>query len=352
MLNDKLNLLEWETGKTFLTSYPRMIFIEFTRACNLYCSMCRPHRLCSKNLFMPQNILDKIEKELVPFAECIDVRGWGESTLDERLLPFIRKYSFLKKINLYSNLNTRSVKYWEELAEMPINIILSIESAIPERYALFRRGGNYQTLLKHLSVIKNKRAKLYLAATVTNDNIDDLFSLAELAKAFNAEFLQLSPLSRQNPKISTDYPIMGIDKHTSIKQNLERLLEYAMHEKISICVSANLETINSGGFNRCIHPWAYCFLRFDGKVGFCDHLLCKKFGFIGDLRETSFKQIWNSQYAQFVRKCHITNQLNLLAKRGIECDWCYQNRYANFEFMIYPNYTPLPLKDYINLIQG
>ena len=345
--NSLSNLNEWESGQAVLKSYPRMIFIEFTRSCNLYCGMCRSHKICSKDLFMPQNILDKIEEEIVPFAECIDVRGWGESTLDNRLLPFIQKYASSKQINLYTNLNSRNVEYWEKMASLPINIIISIESAIPSRYALFRRGGNYQRLMRHLLAIKDKTAKLYLAATVMNDNLDDLHSLVALAKECQAEFLQLSPISRQNPNTDSDYPLMGVDLSKKLNLTLQQIDSYAADTGVQVCVSANLETLNNGGFNRCIHPWSYCYFRYDGGVGFCDHLLCKKNGFIGNLNEFSFLDIWNSEYAQFIRKCHVNSVFSPLVEKGVECDWCYKNRYANFEFLIHDKYRPLSLREYL-----
>lgn len=349
--NSILNRKEWKNGELLLKSLPRMIFIEFTRCCNLYCGMCRSKQILSNELFMPQNILDKIETEVVPYVECIDVRGWGESTLDSRLLPFIEKYADSKTINLYTNLNARDEAYWEKLSKLPINIVLSIESADPDRYALFRRGGNYEKIEKHLTVIKKSGvAKLYIAATILEDNMIDMRSLVDLARKYNAQFLQFSPISRQ--KIGTEYPNIGFETTDSVLEQFKQISIYAHKKNVNVCISANLDTINTNDNFRCIHPWSYCYFRYDGKIGFCDHLLCKNSSLVGDLSKNSFMEIWNSEQMIQSRKYHRTKDFTVLKENGIECDWCYKNRYANFEFLIQKDIKPIPLEDYITLLES
>jgi len=45
----------------------------------------------------------------------------------------------------------------------------------------------------------------------------------------------------------------------------------------------------------------------------------------GDIKKNSFEKIWNNETVKYLRRKHITDQLN-----GLLCDQCMNNRPASF----------------------
>src|SRR5262245_17025085 len=79
--NAALNRLEYETRRTRLASRPTMLYIELTQNCNLKCKMCRSGFSYDPSRDMRADLFDSIVEYLFPYAELIDLRGWGESTI-------------------------------------------------------------------------------------------------------------------------------------------------------------------------------------------------------------------------------------------------------------------------------
>src|SRR6266851_6288585 len=79
--NRQLGRMEYETGQTILKSKPRALFVELTRHCNLACPMCRNPGEVPASLRMSEQMFARIESELFPTADLIDLRGWGESLI-------------------------------------------------------------------------------------------------------------------------------------------------------------------------------------------------------------------------------------------------------------------------------
>lgn len=83
--NSKLNHEEYMADRFILNSYPRFLFLELTRNCNLHCSMCRPYNLFKNEWFMSDEVLGRVSEQLFGNVEVVDLRGFGESTLDRLL---------------------------------------------------------------------------------------------------------------------------------------------------------------------------------------------------------------------------------------------------------------------------
>jgi hypothetical protein len=78
-------------------------------------------------------------------------------------------------------------------------------------------------------------------------------------------------------------------------------------------------------------------------VGFCDHLVAHPDSVMGNILETPFMEIWNSEEYKEIRREHIAKEFHRWHDVGIECDWCYKNRYADCEYLFEKSYTPFDL---------
>lgn len=337
-------------SNVIVSSMPQYVFVELTRNCNMKCTMCRPNNIFKKENEMNDEILDKIEKQILPYAKVVDLRGWGESTLDNRLLPLIKKLTKQGKIvSLYTNFQARDKEYWKELLETNLFLAISLRSANKEHYEEMMINASYEKLIDHLSIIP-KENNVYFTVVVGDENINDLCDIIKLAKKYNVKEIQLNPLSYFRKGM--DYPINGITKEYQgkAKEVFKKASLLAKELNIKLLVCADLFSSSSQKcFGTCIHPWYYCYIRKDGGIGFCNHLLCTEETIMGNLSNSDFKDIWNNEKYQQIRKYHIDRNFNVLRSQTIDCDWCYENRYADMEHLVYDKHS-ITMEDFLKVI--
>lgn len=86
----------------------------------------------------------------------------------------------------------------------------------------------------------------------------------------------------------------------------------------------------------------YCLVNHGGRIGFCDHLIGEGTNryLLGDLREATFEETWNGPAYQELRRQHV-RWAEGLDERFEECNWCYRNRYVDFEHLTVPEYAEM-----------
>lgn len=358
--NSKLNKHEFNERKLVLKSRPRMVFLELTRTCNLFCSMCRGRIINDKEFFMNDFILDKIRKELFPYVEYFDLRGWGESTLDDRLLDIVKEINNKSvKINLYTNLTTRNEEYWKEIIINNVSLAISIESAREGRYEVFRRGGDFNKLVANLnaimSVVNEKGLENipFFTTVVSEENSEDISDIIDLAAKFGIKRVQLNTITKGSGNENDNYPQIGIkiQNNNKLMLDLREIVNHSKRSGVCVEIASNLFTMNDHNWGQCIHPWTYTYIRFDGCVGFCDHLLAHNDSIMGNLNNDSFMDIWNNEKYLDIRSKHLKQDFSHFRKVGIECDWCYGNRYGNCEYLFEKEYSPINILDYLKKIE-
>lgn len=350
--NFELNKYEYETNKIILKSRPRTLFLELTRNCNMHCNMCRPYNWFRSDWFMKDEVLEKVKTDLFPYVSMVDLRGFGESTLDSRLIPLA---NMLKEKNvqtmIFTNMCTQDENYWKELIRTNINIAISIETANPQKYAQIRRGGNFSRMKSNLQSAVNEAAgnnTPYFTVVLSDENLYDIKELVNFAAECGVNKIQLNPISKmnsQNPYGICDYGFTKLSKN-DVRKEFEIINELAEKNNIIIEIAANLFNENNVHKDKCLHPWSYVFIKYDGSVGFCDHLARVDASLNGNIMEQSFMDIWNGDEYQHLRKAHLSSNYDLLEKQGIECRWCEKNRYGNCESFIDARFTAIDLKRY------
>ena len=142
-------------------------------------------------------------KTIVPHAEVVDLRGWGESSLDPRLPKLIDKISQLgKKTVLYTNLNTHNPSYWKNIIKKGTFLAISIESGNKENYKKIRRGGNLEVVKNNLKAIieecdKNSTfPRPFFTTVISEKNVKEIKSLVDFGLEVGINEIELNPLSR------------------------------------------------------------------------------------------------------------------------------------------------------------
>lgn len=349
--NALLNSAETARAATVLQSRPRTIFVELTRSCNLACPMCRPAIVSHRSLAMTDEILDRVRTELFPYVEVVDLRGYGESALDNRLLPLVDEVNRLGATpKIITNLAPRAPGWWAELGSRAILVGISLEAASPGLYESTRRGARYPRFRANLEALRAAQlarggeADLYFNVTVSDETVDEICGLVDLAVAHQIPLITLNPLFHDDDALGEGQrPRVGVS-HTALpalRASLTAAQELAQRSGVELRVGANLGSGCSarGGYEQCIHPWSYVYIRHDGGIGFCDHLTTHDAAIYGHLATDDFMAVWNSPSYQQLRSDHGGRDFARLRAQEIECGWCYANRFTDAEHLIDPSKT-------------
>ena len=326
--NIKLNNIEFKENKLILKSYPTNLYIEITRNCNSLCRMCArsfgpvEFKTYNEKFNMSFEFFKEIADKLFSTAKEVDLRGFGESTM----LPDFEKFvDYALKFNpqyiLVTNLTVKNDKLWQKLIKNNFVLGISIDSAIKETYEYIRRGSKFENLINNLELISPlinpKDEKVFFMVCVQKDNINELCDILKLAKKYNIFEVELNPVGKP------EFSIKSLPKE-EVKGKIIEVINLAKKLGIKLTMSGSLGFYDieeqNGLQEKCVRPWAYTYITYDGKMGPCNHRFNPPLVF-GDLKKTSFENAWNSIGFQLFRSTiHTKNRFE-------KCNWCYENRY-------------------------
>jgi radical SAM protein with 4Fe4S-binding SPASM domain len=340
--NRRLNLREYSDGRTKLISRPRYVLVELTQGCNLRCPMCRPDIIPTKGMSMSRERFGRIANELFPTAEMVDLRGWGESLILPDVEEFIRTTArYGTTMRFVTNLSFHRDEVLDCLAEFGCHVAVSFDTADPNLFSHLRHGANLAQVSRNIEHLLDRYRKhsqqvdlVYLTCTVQSPALKHLSDIIDFAanrgvrevRIFGVTAGSQSELSLANSTEEVDLA-------------LGRVATRALETGVRVFVGTRLGSMpeNPLGGPACIHPWAYAAITFDGHVGFCDHLIGPDGAsyLIGNLDTSTFEQIWNGPEWKELRREHLTTRRSS-ANKFHECDWCYRNRYIDFEHLFEP----------------
>jgi len=317
--------------------------------------MCRPFNKFQTEWFMEDELLSKLKEEILCKAKVVDLRGWGESTLDTRIIDLAR---FLRNNNvktiIYTNLNTQNPRFWKEFAGAGVEIAISIETANEAHYSEIRRGGQLGYMRKNLRAIMeacsddNTLLRPFFNVVVSESTLRELKGLVEFASQEKIERIELNPISIANGE---GHDIIGFTKEITSEERVffRELLNESERKNVRIEIAANLYNENNALRRTCSHPWDYLCIGSNGDIIFCDHLIHNENGVVGNLANGSFWEIWNGKLYKTIRKCHYYTDFGYLNTKGLECEWCYLNRYGNKEYLVGGSGRPIALSEYMKI---
>ena len=145
---------------------PVKIRLDASTVCQLKCPSCPTTRgTIAKNIGAGFLKLDDFKKFLQwnPSVKEIELAGWGEIFLNPEIKGII-EYAFLKGVGLHcdsgTNFNTVPQDVLEALVKNRFrSITCSIDGASPETYAIYRRNGNFDQVLKNIRKLNELKKK-------------------------------------------------------------------------------------------------------------------------------------------------------------------------------------------------
>jgi len=284
-------LSKW-TGKAIQWGRPIAVSVEPTTSCNLRCPECpsglraftRPTGMLEKNFF--KDTIDQLQRELFYLTFYFQ----GEPYLNPGFLGMVQ-YARSKKI--YTTTSTNAHYLNDENAKKTIEsgldrLIISIDGTTQEVYQQYRVGGNLSKVLEGArNIVKWKK------------------ELKSRTPFVIFQFLVVKPNEHQLEKVKQIADEIGVDAvwfktaqvydyENDPHQLIPRNEKYSRYKK----VNGQFQLKNSMS-NHCWRLWHAPVITWDGMVVPCcfdkdaQHQL-------GDLKQKSFKEIWNDEtYVNF-----------------------------------------------------
>ena len=273
--------------------YPVSISFEPTTSCNLRCPECpsglrsftRPTGMLKKDFF--SETINQLSKELLYLVFYFQ----GEPYLNPDFLEMV-KYASSKKI--YTATSTNAHYLDDSNAKRTIEsgldrLIISIDGTTQHVYQQYRVGGRLdkviegtKNIVKWKKELRSKTPFIIFQFLVVKPNEHQIEDVKKLAKEIGVDDVWFKTAQVYDYENDPNQLIPTIDKYSRYKQKPEGTYEF----------KGNLA-------NHCWRLWHDPVITWDGLVAPCcfDKDAQHK---LGDLKNNSFKEIWNNkEYKKF-----------------------------------------------------
>ncbi|MBD3413049.1 MAG: radical SAM protein [Candidatus Aminicenantes bacterium] len=287
---------------TYLPYFPIRLWIEATSRCNFRCIMCPNKHLEKQDKgLMEFGLYQKIIEEAKDFVFDINLAHRGESLLHPQIAEMIRtanQYRIFTKLHTNGSLLTKELS--REIISAGLDrLSFSFDGFKKETYEKIRKGGDF-----------NK--------TVTN-----IKQFLEIKKSLNSK------------KPETVIEVIHFDHFSSSQLKKEQELFKNRFKGLPLDSFVTKELHNWAGeiekeqnkhkYSKCPFPWNALVIFWNGDVLPCTQDFFGHYT-VGDVKEQSLKQIWNSSPMVELREKLIHQDIESL-KTCSHCDRVWRQRF-------------------------
>jgi MoaA/NifB/PqqE/SkfB family radical SAM enzyme len=236
-LSGKFKIFSGE-GKETHTNFPRRIYFQITRNCNLKCDYCFI-KAESNNKHLDKNVILSLA-EYFGSKGLMEVRlTGGEPTTHPHFKEIYEKF---RKENVYVSVATNCI-WKKEILEFisqqrDMWIIASIDGD-RDTHNKYRKN-SYDIVIKNLKELKNKNPEIRLRinTVLTTENKSDLEHLAQLTSELNAESITLIPL---RPQVRNPFVRSNMLSSLEFKKVIEKMIAYKADYGIKFTTTIEIE---------------------------------------------------------------------------------------------------------------
>jgi radical SAM protein with 4Fe4S-binding SPASM domain len=281
-------------------NFPQHIHIEPTNACNLRCIHCVQEAMTRPRGLMELSTFTRVIDEISPLQCSITLDVQGEPLIHPQALDMVH---YAKNAGCHTSLLTNATLLTEEKSRALVGmgldrIVFSFDAVEKKRYENIRRRSRYErnimNLLKFLRInLENGRSVFVCVSIIhqeaTADHLHtykEYFSHLPVDTIFVSELLNMSGFSSVSKEI-----------------NFNAIKHKNKHEPL------------------CRVPWENITVNWNGDVCPCP-LDFNVLWPVGNVNQTSLKDLWNSPEFQKFRLGHLQNDLNSLDRTSKLCSTC------------------------------
>lgn len=299
--------------------------------CNQNCSFCHyrsennPKTMFDWKSYIPWEIL---ERALIDFkymgGKCVELTGGGEPLM----YPHIPEvYEQINKLNLEHSLITNGTLATEQTAELIAPtaswIRVSLDAGTPATYAKMRKtkADNFHNAIKSVELFrkyaKNPEFKLGVGYVVCNDNYNEIYEACKIARESGADNFKISAVFHSK---GTSY----FNEETLVKgKEIAASCMSLATESFSIynIFDERIENVVTGtqNYKYCSTKDLMFVLGGDCNVYTCCTLSYTPQGLIGNIKDMTFKELWNSKAKKDMFRAHDP-------RKSCRCSCMYEQR--------------------------
>jgi radical SAM protein with 4Fe4S-binding SPASM domain len=297
-------LLQILPRHVFLLKPLKFVIIQPANLCNLHCLFCTQDVSARPKGAMSLEKFNELLSLLPPSIEEVQLYQSGEPLLNKDLPAMVEKLKNRGiKVSLSSN-GTLPFERYKKVMEAGLDtMIISFDGATKESYEIYRRGGNFETVvenLKKMSAVPRRKTKIVIQFIVMHHNEHEVELMKKLAKDVGADELDLKSVSL-NIGCSEILEKDVIANAKNFLPNNPKYSRYFLEEN---------KLTNKDRPLSC--PWIFrATILWNGDVVIC----CADFEgdvVIGNIfREESFEKIWRSKRYQLLRRKVLRHELGV-----------------------------------------
>ncbi|NIO20622.1 MAG: radical SAM protein [Candidatus Aenigmarchaeota archaeon] len=296
---------------------PLFLYLEVTRKCNLKCEFCNIWMVKKKDPKMmnkemrTDEILNIIGDAKEMGVEVVDIDG-GEPLLRKDIYEII---SEVEKQGMKAVLATNGTLITEKIAKKLIDsglasVLVSLDAPTSERHDKVRGvKGSFRRAVSGIKILRKvgrDKIKIGINSLITRENID-LVKMAKFAKSIGVDGIRFLPYHLIYPHniYSLQNKELFIRKEDDIKRlekEIEDLLKFIPETGMYTNSAPFLRGISDyfrgkSEVGKCYAGYLYCDINCYGDLMPC--LIREK---TVNVRNSSFKDIWDSEEFEKIRK--------------------------------------------------
>jgi radical SAM protein with 4Fe4S-binding SPASM domain len=301
-------MLRWRKVPTL----PVEIDIEPSNTCNFKCGHCQVTYWDKKPAALNRDTFVQI-LDRIPHLARIKLQGMGEPLLNKQLIPMLQEGE-KRGINMHFHTNGSigSVEKAEQLVQLKnTHIIYSIDGATAETFEQVRPGSKFDRIVENiltLTKLRDPKSKVSITAwtVITQNNVKELSQIVQLTKRLGLDKIVIQP---QLTNWGKDQMLAHTDDIQVATESDVFTSQLAEAHEIATAEGIDLSVNEFNRFTRkepCSCPWKTTYIAANGDVIPCSVIADAEISKMGNVFETDFKEIWNSQAYQTLRD-RITN---------------------------------------------
>ena len=295
---------EWLNGRLV---YPVYMEISPSGVCNHRCTYCALDYMKYQDRYLDTNILKERLSELGSLGlKSVMYAGEGEPLMHKEIADII---NHTKKIGIDVAITTNGVLLNEKLTDKILGnvewIKVSVDAATGDTYAKIHRTkpADFDTVVKNMSYAVKSRSlsgfkcALGMQFLLLSENREEAVLLAEIARDIGMDYLVIKPYSQ--------HLFSKTDRYRNIKYNeyayLADELSLLNTEKFNVVFRINTMNKWDDGirsYNNCLALPFWSYIDAGGNVWGCSAYLSDERFCYGNINESCFKEIWESERRQ------------------------------------------------------
>lgn len=349
--NKHLLLKDMREKRRILKAYPYFVSLATDWRCNLNCIMCFRKLYGSYTLqnkpALDEKLFIKFADEVFPAAEVLQLNIVGEPLISRNIdleLEYALKYDVKLDISTNGMLLDSAYKNINKLLNQAQSVTFSFDSPFKETYESIRIGADYNRVVDNMrffqayrqSLPRHKRPAFTICMVLMKSNLKEVLPMIEFAKKIGAGHLSIAHMAvfteemkgegLNDIKEATNF-ILKKAAETAHKNNLSFSAPplYTI-EKEPIKEAAGREIrINTHRLekikNACPFLWERVYIDMNANIIAC---CSPKPPVMGNIKESSFAEIWNGEKYQEMRQAFTGGKPNPL------CSECCKTGFLSY----------------------